>query len=66
MTDSTRRFTGRVEDYARYRPDYPPELLDLLRRECHLTEDAVVADVGRHRDEIRSFGGYARGLRRIR
>ena len=46
MTDSTQRFTGRVEDYARYRPDYPPDLLDLLRRECGLTEDSVVADVG--------------------
>ena len=46
MTDSTQRFTGRVEDYARYRPAYPPELLDLLRRECGLTEDAVIADVG--------------------
>jgi SAM-dependent methyltransferase len=46
MTDSTQRFTGRVEDYARYRPDYPPQLLDLLRRECGLTEDTVVADVG--------------------
>jgi SAM-dependent methyltransferase len=46
MTDSTQRFTGRVEDYARYRPGYPPELLDLLRRECGLTENTVVADVG--------------------
>jgi SAM-dependent methyltransferase len=46
MTDSTQRFTGRVEDYARYRPTYPPELLDLLRSECGLTEDSVVADVG--------------------
>jgi SAM-dependent methyltransferase len=46
MRDSTQRFTGRVEDYARYRPSYPPELLDLLRRECGLSEDTVVADVG--------------------
>jgi SAM-dependent methyltransferase len=46
MTDPTQRFTGRVEDYARYRPGYPPELLDLLRSECGLTESAVVADVG--------------------
>jgi SAM-dependent methyltransferase len=46
MTDSTQRFTGRVEDYARYRPAYPPELLDLIRRERGLTEDTVVADVG--------------------
>ena len=46
MTDPTQRFTGRVEDYSRYRPGYPPELLDLLRRECALTESSVVADVG--------------------
>jgi SAM-dependent methyltransferase len=46
MTDSTQRFTGRVKDYARYRPGYPPGLLDLLRRECGLTENTVVADVG--------------------
>jgi SAM-dependent methyltransferase len=46
VTEHTQRFTGRVEDYARYRPGYPPELLDLLRRECGLTKSAVVADVG--------------------
>jgi SAM-dependent methyltransferase len=46
MTDSTQRFTARVENYARCRPAYPPELLDLMRRECGLTEDTVVADVG--------------------
>ena len=46
MSDPTQRFTGRVEDYARYRPGYPPELLDLLQRECGLTKNAVVADVG--------------------
>jgi SAM-dependent methyltransferase len=46
MTDPTQRFTGRVEDYARYRPGYPPELLDLLRCECGLAERSVVADVG--------------------
>jgi SAM-dependent methyltransferase len=46
VTDPTQRFTGRVEDYARYRPGYSPELLDLLRRECDLTESSVVADVG--------------------
>src|SRR5215212_11014457 len=46
MTDPTKRFTGRVEDYVRYRPGYPPELLDLLRRECGLAERSVVADVG--------------------
>ena len=28
--DSTKRFTNRVEDYTRYRPDYPEAFLDLL------------------------------------
>lgn len=46
MTDPTRRFTGRVDDYIRYRPGYPPEVLGLLRRECGLTESTVVADIG--------------------
>ncbi len=46
MTDPTRRFSGRVENYARYRPGYPGEVLDLLRQRCGLTEDSEIADVG--------------------
>ncbi len=46
MSDPTRRFTGRVENYARYRPSYPRAVLDLLQRECGLTDASVVADVG--------------------
>jgi SAM-dependent methyltransferase len=45
-SDPTRRFTDRVGDYARYRPSYPPELLQLLREELGLRPDHVVADVG--------------------
>ena len=45
MTDPKQRFSGRVEDYARYRPGYPRGVLDLLTSECGLTRDAVVADV---------------------
>ena len=44
--DPTRRFSGRVRDYARYRPGYPREVLGLLGRRCGLTGDSVVADVG--------------------
>jgi SAM-dependent methyltransferase len=44
--DPTDRFTGRVADYARYRPSYPPELMDLMREELGLRPDHVVADVG--------------------
>jgi SAM-dependent methyltransferase len=44
--DSTQRFSSRVENYVRYRPSYPPAVLDTLRTECGLTADAVIADIG--------------------
>ena len=40
------RFSNRVEDYVRYRPGYPRAIVDLLRDECGLTPESVVADVG--------------------
>lgn len=43
--DPTQRFSSRVENYVRYRPGYPPEVLDLLRRECGLTPGSIVADI---------------------
>jgi len=44
-TNATSRFSDRVENYVRYRPGYPPEVVDALRRECGLTADCVVADI---------------------
>jgi SAM-dependent methyltransferase len=41
----TERFTGRVESYRRFRPGYPPEIADLLRRTCGLTPDSVIVDI---------------------
>lgn len=46
MTNPAQRFTTRVETYVKYRPGYPAEVIELLRSECGLTSDAVVADVG--------------------
>ena len=46
MTDSINRFNTRVEDYAKFRPTYPPPVMDLLKAHCGLTETSVVADVG--------------------
>ncbi|HEU4479234.1 MAG TPA: methyltransferase domain-containing protein [Pyrinomonadaceae bacterium] len=46
MPNSTERFTSRVETYAKFRPGYPPDVLELLRSECGLTPDTIVADVG--------------------
>jgi SAM-dependent methyltransferase len=44
--DSTQRFSNRVEDYIRYRPHYPGELVPLLRGEIGLDPSWIVADVG--------------------
>jgi SAM-dependent methyltransferase len=41
----TARFSDRVENYVRYRPGYPPEVLDLLRAECGLQASHTVADI---------------------
>src|SRR5258708_10384954 len=41
----TRRFSSRVGNYVRYRPGYPPAVLDLLRKQCGLTSSTVIADV---------------------
>src|SRR5207302_8090755 len=46
FADSKQRFSNRVADYVRYRPGYPPALIDLLRAECGLRHDHVIADVG--------------------
>jgi SAM-dependent methyltransferase len=44
--DSKSRFTSRVDDYIRYRPGYPMQVIELLVRECSLGLRSVVADVG--------------------
>ena len=41
----TARFSNRVEDYVRYRPGYPPEVVELLRRDCGLMPTHVIADI---------------------
>jgi SAM-dependent methyltransferase len=43
--DSKERFSDRVENYGRFRPGYPPEVIEVLRRERGLTCDSIVADV---------------------
>lgn len=46
MKDPKERFTDRVENYIRYRPTYPKEILDPLRADCDLTPASVIADIG--------------------
>jgi SAM-dependent methyltransferase len=46
MTDSVTRFSSRVENYAKYRPTYPAAVVDILKSDCGLTTDSIIADVG--------------------
>src|SRR6516162_10406305 len=46
FTDSKRRFSNRAADYARYRPAYPLEVLDVLRDWCALKPEHAIADIG--------------------
>ena len=46
MIDPTQRFTSRVEDYVRFRPSYPQEVIALLREECGMKQGSTVADIG--------------------
>lgn len=45
IKDSTQRFSSRVANYVRYRPGYPPEIVELLKKECGLTRDSIIADI---------------------
>jgi SAM-dependent methyltransferase len=44
--NATSRFSDRVTEYVKYRPDYPKEVIDLLQRRCGLTIHSTVADIG--------------------
>ncbi|HKP68473.1 MAG TPA: class I SAM-dependent methyltransferase [Pyrinomonadaceae bacterium] len=46
MTNSVTRFSDRVANYVKYRPGYPPEVLDLFKREMGLTRESILADIG--------------------
>lgn len=46
MVDSKQRFSTRVADYIKHRPDYPRALLVFLRDGLGLKSSSVVADIG--------------------
>ena len=46
MQSPTQCFSNRVDNYVRYRPSYPREVIELLHAECDLTLNSVVADIG--------------------
>jgi len=46
MSNSTLRFSDRAEDYNKYRPSYPKELISILKSELNLDFSGVIADIG--------------------
>ena len=49
MTDefnSKNRFSTRVENYVKYRPKYPQEVITFLKKNKILSQDSVIADIG--------------------
>lgn len=46
MSDTVHRFSNRVANYVKYRPGYPPEVLELFKNEMGLTKASVMADIG--------------------
>lgn len=46
MPKPTERFTETVQNYLKYRPSYPRDVLQLLINECGLTKNSVIADIG--------------------
>ncbi|MCU1319249.1 MAG: class SAM-dependent methyltransferase [Edaphobacter sp.] len=46
MSQHTERFTGRVEDYERYRTRYPDAVIEILVARCGLQREHMVADIG--------------------
>jgi len=44
--DAKQRFSNRAEDYAKYRPGYPREIVALMITWSHFSPEHVVADIG--------------------
>jgi hypothetical protein len=46
IRDSKDRFSGRADDYAKYRPHYPQEVATSMEREFGLRKSWIIADMG--------------------
>ncbi len=46
MEPKDQLFSGKSDNYSKYRPSYPPEILKILKEKYGLTNSMVVADVG--------------------
>jgi ubiquinone/menaquinone biosynthesis C-methylase UbiE len=46
MLDPKKRFSSRVENYIKFRPSYPSEIVNFLKKKNILRDDSVIADIG--------------------
>lgn len=46
FSDATSRFSRTVENYVKYRPGYPDNVLRFLQNQLQLTRELVIADIG--------------------
>ena len=46
MNDNTKRFSNRVDNYVKYRPSYPKEIILFLEKTIGFNKDFIVADIG--------------------
>jgi len=44
--DSLNRFSNRVDNYIKYRPNYPHKIISFLKQKGILTSESVIADIG--------------------
>ena len=44
--DSKERFSNRVENYIKYRPGYPKEIIDFLTEKINFRSGWMIADIG--------------------
>jgi len=44
--DPKKRFSSRVEKYIKYRPSYPPEIIEFLKKNKIFSSNSVIADIG--------------------
>lgn len=46
MKTNTTRFSDRVDDYIKYRPGYPEQIIGILANKIGLNQNSIIADVG--------------------
>jgi ubiquinone/menaquinone biosynthesis C-methylase UbiE len=46
MSNPLTRFSNRSDNYAKFRPAYPAEVIEILKHDCGLSDTSVIADVG--------------------